>query len=244
MPAPLTYLLVSGSSQSQPSAETGTHIPSSPDALISTENGPALWLAILAPIRAAYGSGVIAGGAVRDYHLGFIPRDIDVFVDVETREELVAGIEALGPRFGVAVMTPADLAEYETAPDWKYEVRGVLDGWFTTHDRAPGDWEDNQVHVQIVARPMPGFSGEVLSERFDLGITRSWFDGQFGDTPAAAKDRADKTLTLMRWDTDAHVARSVDRARRFIGRYPDFTFVGPRLGDGAGHCTASAKSDA
>lgn len=173
--------------------------------IAANENGPALWAKILQPIQATLGSGVIAGGAVRDHLLGVDAKDIDVFVDVQSAETLtdaIPALEALG--FSFALM---DHAEYEHAPDWVTAVRGVLDGLF-------GD-----VPVQVIARPTVGFCGEKVVANFDFAITQCWFDGELHDTPAAAKDRASKVVTLTRWNSAEHVEVSRDRFAHFNDRH-------------------------
>lgn len=182
-------------------------------------NGPELWNTILGPIRGAFGDdALIAGGAVRDFFLGFEPKDIDVFVNVGTIEELLDCAETLDNRFTLAPLDP-ELDEYETNPDWVNEVSGVLDGGFLT---GLGVWD--HFNVQVIGRPMADFRGRNLSQRFDLGITCCWFDGDLNDTVEAYRDRAGRTLTLLRHDTPEHVEASRKRALRFKRRHPEFTF--------------------
>lgn len=185
------------------------------------QHGPILWARILEPVINALGSGIIAGGAVRDYLLGEPPKDIDIFVNVDDVGALKAAAAKLPETFHVSLMH--ELTEYETAPDWQSEVFGVLDGYWAETGAELFD----EVRVQIIARPMPVFTGQELVKRFDLGITRSWFDGAIHDTPEAERDRAEKTLTLMRWETEAHVAATQRRVERMESRF-GFRFVDPR----------------
>lgn len=184
------------------------------------ENGPDIWTAILAPVREAMGSGVIAGGAVRDHFLGCDPKDIDIFVNVPTAdrlETLAVPLAAIG--FDLELM---DHTEYEDAPDWVNAVAGVLDG----------HWGDHA--VQIIARPCSGFGGEQLVGNFDFGITQCWFDGELHDTPKAKADRDSRTVTLTRWNSPEHVAVSFDRFRRFNKRHGGaFTLIDGRTGEPA-----------
>jgi hypothetical protein len=183
------------------------------------KNGPELWLAILAPIRAVFGDdAVIAGGAVRDYLLGFDPKDIDVFVNVRSIEELLEGADKLDNRFTLAPLDE-ELTEYEQNPDWVNEVSGVLDGGFLS---GIGVWD--HFDLQVIGRPSSTFSGATLVSRFDIGITRCWFDGEIHDTPYAGVDREGKTLSLLRHDTPEHIEASRGRATRFIRRHAEFKF--------------------
>lgn len=183
----------------------------------AAENGPALWDAMMAPVVAAYGTGVvIAGGAVRDHLLGVDAKDIDIFVDVPSAYELESEIVALAAAgFEISLM---DHTEYEDAPDWVNAVQGVLDGTFRGFP------------VQIIARPSVGpFTGEQLVSNFDLAITQCWFDGEVHDTPAAAKDRGDRTATITRWNSPEHVAVTYARFERFNARHkPPFTLIDAR----------------
>lgn len=171
-------------------------------------NGPDLWNDILAEVHETFPGAVIAGGAVRDFLLGQEPRDIDVFVNA-TRDEL-----SQVDLFGGELLTFEELSDYKQNPDWKEEVTGVLNGFYGGYP------------VQIIGRAFA--SGDELMERFDLGITRCWFDGQLHDTPAAAADRRARTLTLMRWDTPEHVRATKKRVKRFRERGSVWTFVDPR----------------
>ena len=171
----------------------------------ATENGPALWETIINPIAAAYGCpAIIAGGAVRDHLLGVDAKDIDVFVDVASIHDLEAEIAALAE--AGFDLEPMDHTEYEDAPDWVDAVRGVLDGNFRGYP------------LQIIARPSACFTGSRLVEKFDLAITQCWFDGEVHDTAAAAKDRAERTATVTRWNSPAHVAVTYARFERFNQR--------------------------
>lgn len=179
------------------------------------KNGPELWDAILRGLNDA--SAVIAGGCVRDYLLGREPKDIDVFVNVACKDQLRVLGRALPATFSVSLMR--ELTEYEVAPDWVGEVSGVLDGSFCPE--GSHDIFDDYTQVQIIGRPSADFGGAQLVSRFDFGITRSWYDGELHDTPEAAQDRANRTVTLMRWDTDDHVRSSLKRFERWRDRYSE-----------------------
>lgn len=129
---------------------------------------------------------VIAGGAVRDYLLGVDPKDIDVFIHAN---EFVhpAGFEGLGDEKS---------AEYDAMNEISIVVRGNIAGF--------------QVDLVGVT-----FSPDEMVERFDFGIARCWYDGEIHDTPEAAADRANKTVTLL---LDDRIERSRARFARFNER--------------------------
>src|SRR3546814_13247052 len=54
-----------------------------------------------------------------------------------------------------------------------------------------------------------------MVERFDFGVARCWYDGEIHDTPEAATDRANKTVTLF---LDDRLERSRARFARFNER--------------------------
>lgn len=159
------------------------------------KNGPELWTEILTACRKVYGDdAVIAGGCIRDYFLGFEPKDIDIFVN---RKELVAHGE----------FEKRDETDYQKNPEFCPEVSGVLEA----------QWGD--FVIQIIGRPMDDFSGAKLVEKFDIGITRCWFDGEkIHDTDWAAHDRSFETLTLLRAETPEAYNSSKNRIDRQLKR--------------------------
>lgn len=222
-------------SPTPPSPSRGTQVcdPSSVASPL-VGNGPELWAMVLGPAREAFGSGVVAGGCVRDYLLGCPPKDIDVFVAVRDREHLVEGAKRLGKAFAVAPMTVEEASEYE-AGVWVSDVRGVLDGDFSPYpDARPDEFEKifTTYRVQIIGHEGEELSGEKLVETFDFGITRCWWDGELHDTPEAKRDRDERTVTLLFAENEERAQRSATRFDRFVRNHtPPFTFV--RALDGA-----------
>lgn len=183
-----------------------------------TPNGPALWDEILTHARAAFGhDAVIAGGAVRDYALGFEPEDIDVFVNC-TGLELEDFVSELPSCFAVSLLHEA--TEYHEHPDFMPELSGVLDGWFK-----------NGWRVQFIGRPMPDFSGAALMSRFDVGLSRIWYDGELHMTPEFIRDMEQGTITILRAESAHALQASTERAWTYVRRHPGrFTIVGGHQG--------------
>jgi len=130
---------------------------------------------------------IVAGGAVRDYLLGVNPKDIDVFVNVD-RFTNPEGFETLG--------SDKD-AEYDAMSEIALVTRGVIAGY----------------QVDLVGVMFA--DAHDMIKCFDFGVTRCWYDGEIHDTPEAAADRANKTVTLF---LDDRLERSRARFARFNER--------------------------
>ncbi len=133
------------------------------------------------------GGAIVAGGAVRDYLLGVEPKDIDVFI-AANKFMNPAGFHELGEDKD---------AEYGAMSEICVVTRGVV--------------ADRQ--VDLVGVDYPNVSDMI--ERFDFGVARCWYDGELHDTPEAAADRANKTVTLF---LDDRLERSRARFARFNER--------------------------
>lgn len=171
-------------------------------------NGPELWEKILKPIRSCYGHAIIAGGCVRDYLLGFPPKDFDVFVNVPTREALESRLDdLLDQGYDGGPLERLDDEDYQL--DELLDVRGVLDGHL--------QFGQLELNVQIVARPSTPFDGATLTSKFDLGIAQAWYEnGQIGRSSQFDRDVDDRSISILR--TGSAALQSRDRAIRFIDK--------------------------
>lgn len=149
-------------------------------------NGPLLWTAILASVPGA----VVAGGAVRDYLMGVILKDIDIFVSTSS---------------------PVDFSFWDPHPKAvEYEAGDHVDA---VVQRKFGNWTVDLICVSVAdSAEDPRPFGQKVIETFDFGVTRSYFDGQLHDTIEAAHDRRKGQVTLM---LDDRLARAWDRFDRF-----------------------------
>lgn len=163
---------------------------------------------------------MIAGGAIRDYLLGFPPRDIDVFVKAPDAATFLDLATKLPAEFDVHQMnSSADYGRWAKV-EKAVEFFGVLDG----HARLRGArWK-----VQFIGRAYPEFTGEAVTDLFDIGLTQAWYDGTGPhQTEAAKKDQADKTVTVLS-DLGSGFYRTVNRAYVFRERHPEFKVVGDK----------------
>jgi hypothetical protein len=176
-------------------------------ASIPSANGPELWDAILARMPAG---SVIAGGAVRDYLLGFAPKDIDVFTGfpVDGNPSDYLDFTPSDPRYGLFRIENEHerFEEYAAVSNILCVSSGTLLG------------------VKVDAVLIENFeSGEKLIEDFDFGITRCWYDGEIHDTTQAQHDRANRCITLL---SDEREARSLVRFERLNKRWGgDWTLI-------------------
>lgn len=166
-------------------------------ASIPSANGPELWDAILAGMPEG---SIVAGGAVRDFLLGFEPKDIDVFMGLHIGDH--------DPRYGLYRIdnTHERFEEYAAVSNIMCVSSGTLLG------------------VKVDAVLIENFDGGAkLIDDFDFGITRCWYDGEVHDTPEARHDRDNRIVTLL---SDEREARSLARFERLNTRWGgDWTLV-------------------
>ncbi len=184
----------------RPTGQAADGVLPAPAASIPSANGPALWDAILS--RMPEGS-VIAGGAVRDYLLGFEPKDIDVFTGfpVGGNPSDYLDFKPNDPRYGLFRIENEHerFEEYAAVSNILCVSSGTLLG------------------VKVDAILIENFkSGAELIEGFDFGITRCWYDGEIHDTPEAQRDRESLTVTLL---SDEREMRSLARFERLNARW-------------------------
>ncbi len=171
-------------------------------------NGPDLWQAILAQMPEG---AIVAGGAVRDFLLGYEPKDIDVFMGLppvaeyapdEPLGDMLDAISAHDPRHGLMRIenTHERYEEYAAVSNIVCVSSGALFGY------------------RVDAIDIGDFDGgEKLIEQFDFGITRCWFDGKLHDTPEAKIDRDTRTMTLLLSERRQRSIARFDRLRERWG---------------------------
>lgn len=153
-------------------------------------NGPKLWAEVLSHFPPG---AVVAGGCIRDYLLREPAKDIDVFMNcTDWPQGCFPGFAPLGEDRN---------EEYAAMPTIAVVARGVIGG--------------RQIDAVGVILEGDALDGAELMNTFDFAISRCWFDGEIHDTPEAAKDRADGTVTLLLGD---RIERSRRRFERFNAR--------------------------
>lgn len=180
-----------------------------------TPNGPALWDTLLEALNVP--GAVIAGGCIRDYHLGLTPKDYDICVPGFQRPGL---IDLAKCREGVADLTPLWWDE-DGGEDKDYDspdLIGVLEGELLGHP------------VNIIARADHDDGLKALIEGFDFHIVQFAYSTQLGitGTDAAEWDLANRTATLAH---TKFTELSYKRFDRFNVRNPGvLTMVDPYQG--------------
>lgn len=156
---------------------------------------------------------VLVGGYLRDKLHGKPFKDIDIFV-ASPREHggFEKTLEGLREEFGNA------LSQYLVHMDylgWDPEVTGVA-----TIKMAVGE-------VQVIGLNWRHLDIQRVLNRFDFGLCQVGWSPRDGlvTTPAFEADRAQKTFTLLRYDTVSNFDRSMRRWERFSKRYSEHRLV-------------------
>lgn len=194
-------------------------------------NGPKLWADMLAAINIP--GAVVAGGCIRDCFLSVEPKDIDIFIPVCSREEMIDKLfeqpisdpnDIFGsisctrygnPRFGeIDMLEPGEhanepgkrYAEYDDAFGEGGVLHGVAEGEFMGYS------------VNFIGRKAHIEGPQALIESFDFGILQVYYDGvSCKFTEAQRIDSMVRRATMMH---DRHVEQSLARFFRFNQRNP------------------------
>lgn len=157
-------------------------------------NGPVLWNEILKQMPAG---AIIAGGAVRDYLLGYEPKDIDVFVHHSASIDHGKDFIFTGPNKDFIFTGPnADRdAEYvgNAAPF------------------AVMNYQYANLPVQVIYTKCSP-RGHV--DTFDIGLCQMGYDGEVHMSEAALTDMKNKTVTIIN-----DMENAVKRQTRFVEKY-------------------------
>ncbi|WCA46264.1 tRNA nucleotidyltransferase [Caulobacter phage ERS] len=203
-------------------------------------NGPDLWAALLGDIVPVFGGdAVVAGGAIRDFHLGLEPKDIDIWVNCPDPSTFAGRAKLLEQKADTAYNWYLSLTqEAETTYDGTaigdgmtiYEGNAVIfgDPLYDPEDPfQPKTLAD--IVVNVIYHPDHQDGIPALVERFDMDICQGWFSGGLlHRTPAMQQALLTKTATALRPSEHARTARRFDR---FAARNPGvLTFVNPFQG--------------
>jgi hypothetical protein len=174
---------------------------------------------------------VVAGGCIRDCFLAVEPKDIDIFIPVESREDMtaklfdppsLAGFAAQlsaslygTPKFGhLTMLEPGEYAnppgkrytEYDDAFGEAGDLFGVAEGEFMGYA------------VNIIGRKAHADGLEALIGSFDFNILQAAYDGKRCHLgPGQAVDQFYHRATMAH---DRHVEQSIRRFFRFNTRHP------------------------
>jgi hypothetical protein len=172
-------------------------------------NGPPLWNAILDQMPPG---SIIAGGAVRDYFLGVVPKDIDVFV--QPPPKIVPATMEGDPFASLELMISHDPRVGLHRIDDRYERKEEYEAMNNIALVSSGEMFGWKVDAVELIEPRTGWE---LIREFDFAVTRSWFGGGIvvHDTLFAGLDRRDKAVTLLLNDRPE---RSLKRFERFNAR--------------------------
>lgn len=190
-------------------------------------NGPALWDRLLSHVRPVFGQdAVVAGGAIRDYYLGLVPKDLDVFVNVAHTDKLVDGVDFLSVQRGAIfalgmmdVLTSPETGEYEqwahaNGKHSKKTLLGVAEGTWTLETGEEFD-------INIIARPSLKNGPLALIKGFDMGYVQAAYlgDDALIKSEDYLTDWRNRTATIM-YQERADYDLSRKRFARFDKRHP------------------------
>lgn len=176
-------------------------------------NGPKLWSDVLSAVGVP--GAVIAGGCIRDYRLNAEPKDIDVFIPVDSREAFEEACCKVSKIAGeLVVLEPGEhanppgrrYAEYDLALGEAGVLHGVAEGELLGYP------------VNIIGRKAHAGGVVGLVNSFDFDILQCWYDGHSIRSTYPA-DRA-AVVRIATMAHDRHVEQSIARFMRFNGRHP------------------------
>lgn len=170
-------------------------------------NIPADWAATLNRVQQLAPYAVLAGGALCDLDNMRPVKDIDIFYFANQF-------------FG----TTQELNGYR----YSHGVDGhYIDGNGEVVRADVWSRFDGSPDLNLIAIQRYGFIGEVVC-RVDFGICQVGYDREsVFFTDAYERDKANKTFTLTRADSEASVARSMRRYERLRQKYPGWKLVFP-----------------
>lgn len=115
-------------------------------------NGPELWHRVIDDLTPLFGSGIVAGGCVRDWFLGYAPKDIDLFTSAQ-------------PAFPL----PPEIVKqpYNAADEYARADLGAFDVYETTH---------LEHVINIIVCHVPPGAGDELIATFDWGLTKCFYN--------------------------------------------------------------------
>lgn len=188
------------------------------------QNGPALWDLVLTHVRKEFPDAVIAGGCVRDFFYDRPFKDVDVFVPASALDEFRARCLTLAaPGFTIgAGFDPA----YINMEGSDAALVGVQGFYLKDPDGDPNGLFTSPFEVQVIGLNLPAFSMRAVVDRIDLGLCRLFYeDGAAVATEESMRDHLNRTMTLLRGDTEAQRARSRERFERLSAKYPGFRLI-------------------
>jgi len=154
-------------------------------------------------------SAVIAGGMVRDSHLGGDWKDIDVFSPVPVTLADVVNLEKIN-----LVLKDGGLSPKKYGPTGTYKVYN-----FTYHDTIP---------VQIIYSTQYDTSipyGEDVIRKFNYGIDQAYWDGEKeGSTEQFKSDIKHSYATLTKLDYLSDLPNAISKFNRLQAKYPQLEF--------------------
>lgn len=180
---------------------------------------PARWTEIINKIRRRFPEAVIAGGAIRELLNGKLDqvKDIDVFVRGNGDDPTYKMVEDCLGYSGAKLF-----ASGPSAPDGTRYGNLTVSGMYEfPYGHAP----EPRPRIQIIVKDWGEMTSQQFVDRltnnFDIGLCRAWYDGKnIHVTAAYVCDHLGKNLTVFREDEYTPA-----RLGRLTAKYPDHTVV-------------------
>lgn len=195
-------------------------------------NGPKLWGDLLSAINIP--GAVVAGGCIRDWCLSVEHKDIDIFIPVTSREDMISKLfdssadDIVRNPFGYVWSTPygeprfgkldmIEPSEHANPKDKRYaEYDDAFGETGVLHGVAVGEFMGQEVN--IIGRKAHEDGVDALINSFDFGILQAAWNGKSLEyTKAQAIECRQRTATMAH---DRHPMQSIERFMRFNRRHP------------------------
>jgi len=188
-----------------------------------TEPSTALYGHIIKALKPIFGDVIIAGGCLRDLGYGYAPKDIDVFVNMDTELELELCLDEV-------IEALEDLKVLGRFTE-KSNIFEEKEEGYSPQERTPGIdlgqscvgvfelcFDNFQAPIQIIAKPLnTEWSGPNIVATFDYNLVQQYIDSEDGEIKGEAgtlKQIAERALYLRKTGDK----KTEERLHRFLER--------------------------
>lgn len=173
-------------------------------------NGPELWGKVIEYLSPYFKDCVLAGGCVRDYYLGYPPKDIDVFC--QTNDALEIAFTYI-TELKFSSMCTDEVKEFRK--NCKPQINNIIPGIKRVETGSEYDLKSDGHDIQhvyyfdylgykinlITLRNSP-ITPIFITDTFDLNICKSaYYNGQIIDDPLAKFDRDNRVMTIAKMNS-------------------------------------------
>jgi len=167
---------------------------------------------ILARIQTVVPEAILAGGALRDIDFGILPKDLDIWINVDSEDAFDRKLRLIADLFGIP---------FESEGEGNYD--GISERIFISQYHLP---MKNGIDLNIIGVNLAdNFTVQRLVQEFDFGICRIGYHSgnQVYVSAEYLKDKQNETFSLDLNDVCVDRERSMGRWDRLRFKYPGFT---------------------